>query len=322
MEAQGSFERELEAVLADREHGASEIERRLVAVLASALEEGGLTPERLETATALLLRYQPTMANLLGLFDELWRVEESGLPPDERAGRLAERLRERAERLAGEARLGPLLARALAGRDVVLTLSRSGSVLAALAGAARSGARLRVIVGEGRPGGEGRGAAADLATGGLEAWCAVDAALPALLHDPGSLPLPFPLSRERTAVVLGADAIGPAWFLNKVGSYALALAAREAEVPVVLVATESKRLPPALLARLEIRPAESLGLAPGVGAIDFLFERVPLALVTRAVLETGLAAPAELARRAAALPASRRLAVPEVAAAPADRGGE
>lgn len=206
------------------------------------------------------------------------------------------------------------------GNIRVLTLSRSGTVRAGLLALAEAGWSLQVSVGEGRPGGEGRDLARDLvgdpevdpgelSAGTLDAGLVTDAVAVALAA--GSLvsgsalsdetATPWEVDPARTVVLVGADAVGPVDFLNKVGTRALAAAAREREIPVLVLADRSKIVPRALFDRLRVpsAPPEELEPPPGVPALNLYFERTPLDLVTRIVHETGASTRDELRRELA-----------------------
>ncbi len=108
---------------------------------------------------------------------------------------------------------------------VVTTLSYSSTVLELLARR-----DLRVIVAESLPGGEGARTARLLRRRGVSARLIRDAELGVYLN--GS-----------DVAVTGADAVTPAWVINKVGTSALALASREAGVRCYAVCDSSKLVP-------------------------------------------------------------------------------
>src|SRR5437667_215715 len=105
------------------------------------------------------------------------------------------------------------------GQAWIATISHSGTVREALLHAQRSGLGPRTLVGESRPLLEGRTLATELAAADIPVWLVVDAALPLLLS-------------QAHMVWIGADALTDRGVLNKVGSLALALAAREYSVPL------------------------------------------------------------------------------------------
>ena len=171
----------------------------------------------------------------------------------------------------------------------IATLSASRVVENAILGAHRAGLAPRVVVAEGRPNFEGRAMAAALAEAGIPVWLVVDAALPLLLSPARML-------------WMGADAVTDHGVLNKVGSYAAALAAREHSVPVYALTSRRKFLPSstAALKIVEQPPAEVWEApAAGVRPRNVYFELVPLTLFRGIVVEDavlGLTESATLAR--------------------------
>jgi translation initiation factor 2B subunit (eIF-2B alpha/beta/delta family) len=327
---------ELREALGDRRLGASEIEQRLLQGLIGRLDpEGGGdgTGEGIEdlltALTAEIRERQPAMANLLQLANRAWLLWERRAGTPEVARRLARQWRDRLDRLRhaeealgrhlvawAEERWGSPGRQRPDERVTVLTLSRSGTVRAGLTALREAGWDPVVRVGEGRPGNEGRDQARDLRDPdggrGIDARLVTDAAVVALAAGSSwvesGAPDAEPADPARTAVVVGADAVGPEAFLNKVGTRALAAAAGERGVPVLVVADAAKVLPEELFASLEppAAPAAELDPPAGVPALNVYFEVIPLRLVTRVVSEDGVVEPAEV-RRAASGPVSRRM---------------
>ena len=169
-----------------------------------------------------------------------------------------------------------LAAELVPGRDAwIATLSYSGAVLAALRALAKAGRKPRVLLAESRPGLEGRAMATALAGEGIESWLVADAALPMLLA-------------QATAVWIGADAVTELGVLNKIGSFVLALAAREHGVPMWAIATRRKFLPAATpaLAIAEMPPEQIWDSPPPlVRPRNVLFESVPTSLLRGIVVE-------------------------------------
>ena len=110
--------------------------------------------------------------------------------------------------------------------------------------------------------------------------------------------------------LLGADAISENDFVNKVGSYAVALAAKEAGVPVYVAGLTDKFIPEAARGRPDRLwdPSEVLEKAhPGVTVENRYFEQVPLALVEGVVTEGGVLAAEDIPGKIAARPVSPSL---------------
>jgi len=234
---------------------------------------------------------QPTMALVHQLAARALDVTDTALRREDAAAAVREHLLEscRAERedLAAAARAVARTALGLVTESEtwVATLSSSATVRDALRHAHAAGRRPRALVGEGRPRLEGREMAAALAAAGIPVWLAADAALPLLLGHAGML-------------WIGADAITEQGVINKIGSYAAALAARERSVPVYALASRRKFLPagtPALRI-VEQPPAEIWDApAPGVQPRNIYFELVPLALLRGIVVEDAVLGASEAA---------------------------
>jgi translation initiation factor eIF-2B subunit delta len=103
------------------------------------------------------------------------------------------------------------------------------------------------------------------------------------------------------AVVMGADTVlTDGSVVNKVGSFPLALVAREAGLPVYVLAETLKIAAPQF--RLVLEPLEwpemSAEAAPGVRVRTLAFERVPSHLITAIISEDGVLGPPEIEERA------------------------
>lgn len=292
-------------VLADRESGASEIERRLCRVW---LDAGPAdAPTALTRVTDVVLERYPAMANLMGWADHLWRLCEAGeVGRDDRIR--AWLLRRLDEIETAPVDIGRRLVDLLDERPVVFTLSRSSTILGALAAARLAGAHPEVHVAESRPEGEGVLLAADLVEQGIDATVLPDFSLASLLGGFRPRGLDLAAAPEESVLLLGADGITVDVFMNKTGSAALARVARAAGVPVLVVAGRDKLLQPLLA------PAAHIAAEPwntghaGVPGRRFDFEEIDNAMVDRFVLPEMDLSPEELASRIAERPISRHLA--------------
>jgi len=255
--------REVAAIANDHRSGASALLRRSLAVLRRASAAG---PAALERIAPLVCRAQPSMG-------ALWNAVCTALGADDpvRALDRFERETDRAEQAV--TRVAATLLSRGDGPSRLATCSHSGTVARVLVavGARRS---LCVACAEGRPVYEGRAMAAGLAAAGLAVEVYTDAGVGAALG-------------ASDALLLGADTVSGDWVINKTGSAQLAALAAELDVPVYVVATCDKFVPPGVAAVLQLRHgpvAEVWGRPPhGVKVRNPYFERVPLTLV-RAVL--------------------------------------
>ena len=268
----------------DRESGASEILDEVIAILQDTRRSG--VP--LKPVARALVRAQPSMAPVWNAVLEAVASEsrperfdrftervarspaalarfaaECFAPADPRAGRPEPR------RGAVEPGAGPL-------RLVTISFSRS---VAIVIDAVRRARPIRVSCSESRPALEGRRLAAQLASAGVPVTCFGDAAIGHALA-------------AADAVVFGADAVGPEWFLNKSGTRMLAAAAAQQGVPVYVAATRDKFVSHAVGARLVVgegaAPEVWDGPPPGVEVRNPYFESTPLDLVTGIISDVGV----------------------------------
>lgn len=174
--------------------------------------------------------------------------------------------------------LGEAGAPLVADGSLVATLSDGESVRAVLGAAVSTGRTFEVLLSESRPHLEGLALAEHLTDLGVRTRLVTDSALPGLVSD-------------AQLALIGADSVSERSLVNKVGSYALALAAREAGVPAYAAALKDKLLPEALRGDFG-RPrdgAEILADPPEtVAVLNRYFEEVPLALIRAIVTEDGV----------------------------------
>jgi len=105
---------------------------------------------------------------------------------------------------------------------------------------------------------------------------------------------------ESDLVMVGADAITPDGVVNKVGTYGLALAAREKAVPFYVLAGREKFLPAPLSRALRIEKKNPKEITqetiPNVVVENRYFDFTPLDLITGVVTQAGVIAGDEVRR--------------------------
>ena len=262
------FEQRIALLASDRESGASEILDEVLGVFRDAIAAG---VPLLPVARALC-RAQPSMASVWNAALEI--VAADG--PEERLDGLAARVARAPEALARVAAgyfqadgSGPLR---------LVTMSFSRTVLTVLERIAAT-RQLRVSCSESRPALEGRRLASRLAAAGIAVTYFSDAAISQAVG-------------AADAVVFGADAVAPEWFLNKSGTRMLAAAAGQQGVPVHVIATRDKFVSHAVGARLAMREgaASEIWESPpaGVTVRNPYFESTPLELVATLITDMGV----------------------------------
>ena len=233
----------LKAIKADNRSGAAEILTKATAVYVAArsCDRAAVSPQNSDALalgiSSILREAQPDMAGLLNM---VRRVEQAvaragGHAPLEAASEAAvefcESAAAKASASAGRA------AELITEGAVVLTHSRSSTVLAAFRDAARRGRSFSVIATEGRPMLEGREVAEALSKMAVGVTLIVDSAA-ALVMDTVDL------------VLVGADRVTPAHIVNKIGTRMIALAAGNRGIPIYCLAdTVQAVCPPKIRSR-------------------------------------------------------------------------
>lgn len=289
----------VETVAGDREHGSAAISLAALGALADRAGElaagdrsaAAAWPELAELARELLAA-RPAMAALANRVHRVMHAAASsaGGPPSPAAVERAAIDGIRAA-VAADDHAAEQAAERLAGRTV-LTLSRSGTVTAALTSARP---RPRVVVAASLPAGEGIGVAERLAAAGLEVELVPDAAVA------------WALAERRVEVLLvGADTVLPSGgVVNKTGTRPAALAARQAGAQVLAVAAVDKVAVDEAWQPETGEPAELYtGDAP-LGVFNPPFELTPAVLFDALICERGAVEPGAVAALAAELRALR-----------------
>jgi len=249
-------------------------------------------------------RAQPTMALIHQLAARALEVADTALS---RGDRVADVRRVLEESCAAELADLAVIRRAvvqqsmklLTGRGAwIASLSSSALVRDSLLAAHDAGREPRALIAESRPLNEGRALAATLAARDIPVWLVVDAALPLVLS-------------QAQQLWIGADAVTELGVINKVGSFAAALAAREHSVPAYALASRRKFLPAATAAlKIDEMPSTEVWDQPpaGVRPRNVYFELVPIQLLRGIVVEDAVLPPGEAAQLARERPLPRELA--------------
>jgi translation initiation factor eIF-2B subunit delta len=267
----------------DTSSGAAELAEQAARLLLDALKQGqGMEIKALGRA---LIDAQPAMAPMLNLVNYLFHAIESIQDPQaiREKGKIAvqgflDSLRTASEKIRGHA-LG-----LLKGKKRVMTHSYSSTVLGVLVGARG----IEVICPEARPLGEGLSTARALGEQGIRVRLVTDFAALSLVG-------------ESDLVMVGADAITLEGVVNKIGTYGLALAARDNSVPFYVLAGWEKFLPPPFAQALRIEKKDPQEITqetiPNVAVENRYFDFTPLALITAVVTQAGVISADEVRRQ-------------------------
>lgn len=154
--------------------------------------------------------------------------------------------------------------------QMILTYSCSGTVRAALL-AAYEKYGIEVAITESRPKNEGKALAEDLAGHGMRVTYGTDAAIHGMM-------------RRCSAIWVGADAVMDNHFINKVGTFGVALGAKVLGKPLYVLCDPLKILPAGENIEIQEYPKEEVydGAAP-LNVVNPYFELIPRDLVTRLI---------------------------------------
>jgi len=174
--------------------------------------------------------------------------------------------------------------------DHILVHCHSGTVVSLLKEAHKK-TDFEVFVTETRPLFQGRKTAKELISSGIKTTMVVDSAAPYLISKEDEIPI--------NLVILGVDAIFPdGSCLNKVGSYAIGLAADEAGVPLYLAGTILKMTNRPL--EVEKRGAKEIweDKPKNLRILNLAFDFVPAEFISGFITEFGILKPKDIIRAA------------------------
>jgi methylthioribose-1-phosphate isomerase len=276
----------------------------LGATRCAALEPEGFR-HRLEADARRLMAARPTAVNLGWAVQRLQRVAERGLAEEISPSAIADRLEAEARRIAEEdleacRAIGRLGAGLVPERATILTHCNAGGLatagygtaLGVVRGAVEAGRKVRVLAGETRPLLQGsRLTAWELMQDGIETVLIADSMAGSLMR-----------RGEVDLVVVGADRIAANGDVaNKIGTYPLAVLAREHSIPfyvaaplstVDLACPDGDRIPIEERDGREVTELHGIRLAPeGLGVRNPAFDVTPAKYVTAIVTEAGIAEP-------------------------------
>lgn len=287
------WQSELAQLRQDNRANAQEILYRAVDLLIDAIGDsipgGAISYRRWLVRTGReLVAAQPTVGELYRLVnDMLWACDEAlgGQEIRQQALDFLQGYRATADEALEQ--LAEYAATALLPYAVMLTYSRSTTLLRAMTALVARKKRFRVICSEGRPASEGQALASELTWAGIEVTLGIDMAL-------------FGWLEEANALVLGARSLSRLGVVNKIGSAALVRAAYEREVPCLLLCSTRKFLPgDYLLAQhLVIGPPDEImpTTSDRLTVRNVQYDITPLDLISTVITEQGALSGDELLR--------------------------
>jgi len=270
--------------------GAAEIALRAITVYQSVLAGDQKSPEQLKsnlTFTAKsLIDAQPAMAPLFHLGNDVLMAIEGGQTVEDIHSRCAGALTKFETMLCASAStIADLAYDLIDPGELIFAYSFSSTVVSALLNARARGRFFRVVCTEARPSMEGRKLASRLASGGIEVIHTFDNAMGLVLGN-------------CSAAFMGCDCIARPGVVNKVGSWMLAVACRELNVPLYALSGTEKFVTDERLFEFEKheRPGVEVwdNTPKGVAVLNQQFDLVPFNLLTGLVTEKGILKEADI----------------------------
>lgn len=278
--------KDLVAPLADDlTSGAAEIALRAITVYQTMLfqtEELSIDVirDRLTKTARAIIDAQPAMAPLFHLGNSVLFAIKDAHTASEIHERCNEALSQFEKQLCDSAAvIADLTYDLIPAGELVFAYSFSSTVVSSLLNARARGKYFRVVCTEARPSLEGRKLAKMLTDGGIEVIHTFDTAL--------GLVLP-----NCRAAFMGCDCVGLPGVVNKVGSWLLAVACRELDVPVYALSGTEKFVTDDRFFEFEKheRPGTEVweDTPTGVRVLNRQFEIVPFSLLTGMVTDKGI----------------------------------
>jgi ribose 1,5-bisphosphate isomerase len=181
----------------------------------------------------------------------------------------------------------------IAGKKKIFLHCHSGTVVDILIAGKKAGLDFEVFNTETRPLFQGRITAERLLKAGIPVTMVTDSSAGFFLsHESGQ-------EYEMDLFLIGADAIlADGSVINKIGSYGMSLAAREASIPFYSAASLLKYHPSSEI-EIEYRKPEEIWANPpkGIKLINYAFDRVPPSLLSGYITEKGVIEPKDLQKK-------------------------
>ncbi|HEY9775216.1 MAG TPA: hypothetical protein V6C81_15735 [Planktothrix sp.] len=264
--------------------GAAEIALRAITIFQTVMNDEGQSAaqmkERLVQTARALVDAQPAMAPLFHLSNMVLQAMQGASTVEEIQKKTQGALDQFEKTLCESvSEIADVVFDLIPPGELVFAYSFSSTVVSCLLNARAKGRYFRVACTEARPAMEGRKLASRLASGNIEVMHTFDNALGLILPN-------------CSAAFMGCDCIGKPGVVNKVGSWAMAVACRELGIPLYALAGTEKFVADERLFEFEKheRPDSEVwdAVPKGVRVLNHQFELVPHQLLSGVVTEKGI----------------------------------
>jgi translation initiation factor eIF-2B subunit delta len=274
----------LQEIKEDRTTGAGELVKKGADTVAQFISDFNGEPvfllNELTRISKKLIECQPSMAPFFHLANIILLSAKGYKDIQKMKGATTEAIERFVVRLQNSSEQISKIARELIPeRSRVLTHSYSSTVLRTLTDAKKAGKQFEVICTESRPICEGFQLVKKLIESNIKVQLQIDSAAAYAIKD-------------ADLVLVGADCVTPLGLVNKVGTYGLALGAKERRVPVYALCGTEKLLGAEMAAGFRILKRDPKEIWPdspkGVEVLNFYFDTTPLGLLTAIITEEGM----------------------------------
>ncbi len=278
------FARQIENIGEDNLSGAVDLTRDCAKLLMEVVEELKDSPNTelihmLRRTCIELARSQPSMAPIFNLCNDLLIALDESFTNSEIVGTVTSFCTQTLEDLDSAVHKIAVEAADLIDESmVILTISKSSTVLAAIKEAYSLGRTFEVMCLEGRPMNEGAMMAEEIAEMGLDVRLVTDATAAAVVP-------------RIDIVMVGGDTISSEGVVNKMGTMNLALACNFYKVRMYSLCQTSKVLPSTRVLRAQISREPDEVYTPTskrVDVINLYFDITPLDMLTGVITERGI----------------------------------
>jgi len=276
----------LNDITADHHSGAWEVARKAIQCVESLVqEEAGCSAsqlsEKIFKISAAILKAQPGMAQLANFFNTIFNTIDAETSGDaivlsRKIVGDVRRFRELATNAVDK--VAEYGAELIEEDSQVLIHSNSSTIFETISKAANAGKTFQILLTESRPIAEGKVCAAKLAKIGVTGTFFVDAAVSKAVE-------------RADLILLGADTLSEISLVNKIGTLAICLLAREMMVPCYSSCESSKFVPQKLIPRREpVRDSLEVWQNPpeGISIDSYYFDEIALELFSGIITEEGI----------------------------------
>jgi translation initiation factor 2B subunit (eIF-2B alpha/beta/delta family) len=258
--------------------GAAEIALRAITIFQTVMNDEGQSAaqmkERLVQTARALVDAQPAMAPLFHLSNMVLQAMQGASTVEEIQKKTQGALDQFEKTLCESvSEIADVVFDLIPPGELVFAYSFSSTVVSCLLNARAKGRYFRVACTEARPAMEGRKLASRLASGNIEVMHTFDNALGLILPN-------------CSAAFMGCDCIGKPGVVNKVGSWAMAVACRELGIPLYALAGTEKFVADERLFEFEKHERPDSEVWDAV--LNHQFELVPHQLLSGVVTEKGI----------------------------------